>query len=77
MGNNGEKVKKMCPFLGKWCIEDACNLYIGVTQQGVNTLGVRTVTQAGACVFPALAMIMSNKPQLPSVPIKLPGILRG
>ncbi len=75
MSDNGEKVKKMCPFLGKWCIEDSCNLFIEIVQQGVNTLGIRTLAKGGMCSLPALAMILSNKPQSAPVMTRPPLII--
>jgi len=78
MNDNGEgKIKKKCPFLGEWCIEDACSLFIEVIQQQVNTLGVRTASKSGMCAFNALPMIMSNKPTSPPQTVKIPPLMRG
>ena len=61
--------EKQCPFLNKPCIGDKCAIFIQVTQQ---TLGTKQV--AGMCALPALAMIMSSKPQ---TPLTIPHLGRG
>ncbi len=76
MSGNGEEgqIRKMCPFLGRWCIGDACACWVMITQQKV-ILGVPQMIQGGTCAVPALCMIMSSRPQAPPIaqkPIRLP-----
>ena len=63
MTNNKGELRKKCPFLGSWCIGDACALFIQITQTGVSQLGIVQAVQQGMCSFPALCLIASPKPQ--------------
>ena len=78
MGDNGPEIKvrtKRCPFLGEWCIEEACALSC---QLFTNVGGVRRAVSA--CAFNALVAMISElnaKTQAPQQKIQLPHILRG
>uniref|UniRef100_A0A6H1ZKJ9 Uncharacterized protein n=1 Tax=viral metagenome TaxID=1070528 RepID=A0A6H1ZKJ9_9ZZZZ len=80
MSDNGEgKLVKKCPFLGeKWCIGEDCAIYMEIVQQRV-VLGVSQMVKVGSCSLPALAMIMSNRPQpqQPVQKINFPNIGKG
>ena len=60
------EVKKKCPFLNEDCIEADCALFIQLQQ---NIMGLRKVV--GSCSLPALAVIMSSRPQPPPPPMNL------
>lgn len=73
-GDEGKEIKD-CPFRRGKCIEELCALWIGITQERV-VLGVKRQTQGGSCVFPALAMIMSNKQPVQMMRLP-PNIIKG
>ena len=79
MGNNGvkgnEERKQKCPFLGEWCIGDACALHAYLFRN--TTTGTQKV---GVCGFEAMLTMLSEmnqreaqgkKAQVPK--IQLPG----
>ncbi len=76
--NNGQEEtrRKKCPFLGEWCIKDACAIYVEMTQ---HMGGMQR--KMGMCSFSATNMILSelnNKTQLPQQKIMSPSpLLRG
>ena len=71
MADKPEEKKKWCPFLDKYCIGEKCALLMGVQQE---RMGMKS--QVGVCVFLALAMIMSSRPQPPPQRINLPPDLK-
>lgn len=82
MGDNGKEegiLKKACPFLeGKWCIGDACAIWVTISRQGTSQLGTRQVQTEGICSLPALCIIISSKPQPPPQIMKMPpNLLKG
>ncbi len=61
MSNNGnkEQIKKLCPFNGKWCLGDACTLYVELTTTQVGQLGVPMMSKQGMCAFLATLSMLS------------------
>lgn len=63
-----EKQNRKCPFLDCPCIGDECVLHVKLQQQ---MLGGRVV---GVCAFPALVMMLANRPQAPPQQVNLHGL---
>ena len=76
---NGEKPKeqrkKKCPFLNEWCIQDACTLWVQLTQV---VGGMQK--QMGMCALTAFIVVLSeisNKTQPPVQQMKIPRLFKG
>lgn len=73
-GNEGEKVKK-CPFLGDWCLGEACAIRAKVVR---NVGGLQQ--QASMCPVDAVLAILSEinaKTASPQQKIEIPNLFKG
>lgn len=71
-----ENNRKLCPFLGVYCVQEKCTMWVTMHVVKASPLGVGLPEAMSMCVFQA-QLIATNRPQPQPVRANIPGLSMG